>query len=240
MKSRVIVAVSGGFDPLHIGHIKLFQEAKRLGDELVVILNSDRFLKEKKGYVFMRYNERKKILESIKYIDKIVRCIDKDNGVLKTLKKIKPDIFANGGDRKGFTDDEISICKKNNIKIIKGVGGCKVQSSSDLTFYTNKKRVKKSWGYEDWIVNKNYCGKLLFIRKGFSIPIHFHKNKDETFYLIKGRAWIYKNRVKKLMRKYDVVHLSPRDTHKVVAIKNCKIIEFSTHHEDSDTYHLKL
>jgi len=98
-EKKTIVAVSGGFDPLHSGHIRYLREAKNLGDELVVILNTDEFLKKKKGYVFMPYKERKEILKSITYVDRVVRCIDKDQTVAKTLELVRPHVFAKGGDR---------------------------------------------------------------------------------------------------------------------------------------------
>ena len=139
MKKKLkIVAVSGGYDPIHIGHIREFKAAKKLGDKLYVILNSDGFLKRKKGFVFMPLKERKEVLESIKYIDKVIPCIDKDQSVCKTLAKLKPDIFAKGGDRTFGNIPEVSVCKKHNIKMIFGVGGGKVQSSSALT-----KKLKK-------------------------------------------------------------------------------------------------
>lgn len=131
-KKPVIVAVSGGFDPLHIGHIIMFNAAKKLGDKLVVILNSDRFLKKKKGYVFMNFRERKELIENIKSVDRVVPCIDKDQTVCRTLEKLKPDIFTNGGDRTKTNIPEVAICKKLGIKMVFNVGGGKIQSSSWL------------------------------------------------------------------------------------------------------------
>lgn len=131
-KKEIIVAVSGGFDPLHIGHIQYFKEAKKLGDKLVVILNSDRFLMNKKGYIFMPYKERKEIIKRIKYIDKVIDCIDKDQTVCKTLKMLKPDIFAKGGDRTLENIPERKICEELGIKMVFNVGKGKVQSSSWL------------------------------------------------------------------------------------------------------------
>lgn len=130
---RKKVVVSGGFDPLHIGHIRYFKAAKKLG-RLIVILNSDRFLKNKKGFVFMPFKERKEIIESIKYVDKVVLCIDRDQSVSKTLEKLKPDIFAKGGDRKitNIPESEIETCKRLKIKMIFLVGGKKIQSSTRL------------------------------------------------------------------------------------------------------------
>ena len=129
---KKLVIVSGGFDCVHIGHIRYFKEAKKLGDRLIVILNSDKFLKKKKGCAFMPYDERKEILLSIKYIDQVVKCIDTDQSVCKTLKSIKPDIFAKGGDRTLGNIPERAICEELGIEMVFGVGGGKVQSSSWL------------------------------------------------------------------------------------------------------------
>ena len=129
MIERRIVTVSGGFDPIHPGHIEYLKEASKLG-EVVVILNSDRFLKKKKGYVFMRYKDRQVILESIKYVSRVVKCIDKDQSVCKTLEWLKPDIFAKGGDRTLDNIPERDVCIKKGIRMIFNVGGGKTQSSS--------------------------------------------------------------------------------------------------------------
>jgi D-beta-D-heptose 7-phosphate kinase/D-beta-D-heptose 1-phosphate adenosyltransferase len=137
------VAVSGGFDPIHIGHIRMFRDAKKLGDRLLVILNSDKFLKEKKGFIFMPFKERKEIIESIRYVDKVVPCFDKDDTVCNTLSSLKPDVFANGGDRKEGNVPEKPICEKYGIEMVYNVGGNKIQSSSWLTrkLYVKKKRL---------------------------------------------------------------------------------------------------
>ena len=127
-----IVAVSGGFDPVHIGHIRMFRDAAKLG-KLAVILNTDDFLLRKKGYVFMPLDERKEIIESIRYVYSTVVSIDEDDSVCKTLEMLKPDVFANGGDRASRADiRETEICKKLGIEMVFGIGGNKVQSSSKL------------------------------------------------------------------------------------------------------------
>ncbi len=138
MKKLKVVAVSGGFDPIHIGHIRMFREAKKLGDKLVVILNNDHWLRNKKGFVFMSENERKEIIESIRGVDKVIITDHKpgdERSVCRMLRKLKPDIFANGGDRKPHGDPppEVSLCKELGIKMVYDVGkGGKVQSSSRL------------------------------------------------------------------------------------------------------------
>ncbi len=146
-----IVAISGGFDPVHIGHIKMMQEAKQLGDQVVVILNNDNWLMKKKGFVFMKEKERKAVLEAVRYIDKVIISSHPKNptdmSVSADLKKLKPNIFANGGDRdkKNAADPtsslykDIKTCEALGIKIIYSVGkGGKIQSSSELV-----KRVKE-------------------------------------------------------------------------------------------------
>ena len=104
MKRPKIVAISGGFDPLHIGHIRYIQESRKLGDELIIILNNDNWLINKKGFVFMPEKERKEILKAIEGVSKVIltkhKIDDPDRSVSTTLRKIKPHIFANGGDRK--------------------------------------------------------------------------------------------------------------------------------------------
>lgn len=134
---RRIVAVSGGFDPVHIGHVRMFEAAKKLGDKLVVILNNDNWLKKKKGYCFMHEKERQEIIEAFSVVDQVVISKhaknSQDMSVCAELKKIKPDIFANGGDRKLDNIPEVAVCKKINCQLVFNVGrGGKVQSSSWL------------------------------------------------------------------------------------------------------------
>ena len=133
--------VSGGFDPIHVGHIELFEKARELSDELWVILNSDKFLTNKKGKPFMPFDERKKILKSLRVVDLVIPCIDKDQTVCKTLKKLKKTLaitdtelfFCNGGDRtSGKNTPEHKLCEEIGIETVYGLGK-KIQSSSWLT-----------------------------------------------------------------------------------------------------------
>lgn len=130
--SKKIVAVSGYFDPIHIGHLEYLNEASQLGDELHVIVNNDYQASLKKGRSFMKENDRLEIVRSLKVVDKVTLSIDKDKSVKKTLIQIKPNIFANGGDRLNQEIPEARICEEYNISLIDGVGK-KIRSSSDLT-----------------------------------------------------------------------------------------------------------
>ena len=130
MKKTIVVA-SGYFDPIHVGHLEYLKLAKELGDELIVILNNDEQAKLKKTKPFMSEKERKIILESIRFVDKVFVSVDTDLTVCKSLEEISPDIFAKGGDRFSHEIPESKICKELNIKIIDGLGD-KIQSSSWL------------------------------------------------------------------------------------------------------------
>lgn len=147
---KITVVVSGGFDPVHVGHARLFREAKALGDELVVILNNDNWIKKKKGTVFMPQEERKELIEAIKGVDRVVLTGHKPNptdmSVCAELKKIRPDIFAQGGDRdlKNIPPCEIELQKTIGYKVVENVGhGGKVQSSSWLLGKYVQKAAKK-------------------------------------------------------------------------------------------------
>ena len=129
---------------MHIGHVRMFKEAKALGDKLVVILNNDNWLKKKKGYAFMPQKERKELLENIKWVDEVILTLHKPNpedmSVAKELAKLKPDIFANGGDRKKGNTPETAVCEEHGIKAVFNIGkGGKIQSSSWLLEKYNQK-----------------------------------------------------------------------------------------------------
>ena len=126
------IAISGYFDPIHVGHIEYINNAKKLGDWLVVIVNNNNQCALKKGKYFMDEKDRVLIVRNIKAVDEVFLSIDEDKTVCKSLKKVNPDVFANGGDRKNYEIPESKVCKENNIQIIDGLGD-KIRSSSDLT-----------------------------------------------------------------------------------------------------------
>jgi len=133
-----IVVLSGGFDPIHIGHTRMIIAASKLGAEVVVGVNSDQWLKRKKGYAFMPWSERAEMAESIKGVSKAVSFDDSDNSACDLLKKVRAlwttfkIAFANGGDRTSENIPEISVAEELDIDLIWGIGGGKVQSSSEL------------------------------------------------------------------------------------------------------------
>tara|TARA_A100001011_G_scaffold372546_1_gene431072 strand:- start:178 stop:657 length:480 start_codon:yes stop_codon:yes gene_type:complete len=155
MKSiKKLIAVSGGFDPIHVGHVRMILEAAHHGD-VIVFANSDEWLLRKKGYCFMPFDQRSEIIESIRGVIGVVKADDADDTVCETLKTIRPDIFANGGDRKGNNTPEVVLCEELGIELMWNVGGGKIQSSSTLVEKASKveleiaETVGYAIGYED-------------------------------------------------------------------------------------------
>ena len=135
-----LAIVSGGFDPVHVGHIELFEKAKSLADDLIVIVNTDEFLTNKKGEPFMPLKERMTIIQALKPVKLTIKSIDKDQTVCDSVKfvnemyKKKYDeiMFCNGGDRtSGENTPEHKICEEIGVKTVYGLGD-KIQSSSWL------------------------------------------------------------------------------------------------------------
>ena len=139
MAAKKIVITSGYFNPIHIGHINLFNEAKKFGDFLVVIVNNDRQVKIKGSVPFMPEKERLAIIHDLRPVDEVFLSIDKELSIAESLRCIAQKysgelLFAKGGDRNigNIPEEEKKVCEEFNIKIVSGVGGGKVQSSSWL------------------------------------------------------------------------------------------------------------
>jgi len=142
-----IIILSGGFDPVHIGHLRMFKAAKEQADIVIVGANSDLWLSRKKGQPFMPESERIEILNGFKYVDSVYTFNDTDDTACDLIRKVielyKDDnnaeiFFGNGGDRTLSTTPEMDYCASNGIEMIWGLGGGKIQSSSDLIKNSNK------------------------------------------------------------------------------------------------------
>jgi D-beta-D-heptose 7-phosphate kinase/D-beta-D-heptose 1-phosphate adenosyltransferase len=149
-RKKIVVAVSGGFDPVHVGHVRMFNEAKKLGDELVVILNNDNWLRDKKGAEFMPEAERREVIEGFRAVDRVIVTghapgeYFTDKSVVRELRTLQPDIFANGGDRIAGNIPEYAACEELGIRMVFNVGkGGKVQSSSSLIGNALERILKK-------------------------------------------------------------------------------------------------
>lgn len=191
------VAVSGGFDPLHIGHIRMMRDAKKLGDRLVVIINNDQWLYAKKGYAFMPQKERAEIIKELPFVDRVY--ITKhprnpsDMSVREALRILRPAIFANGGDRKKKSDiPEADVCAKLGIRMVFNVGtGGKVQSSSWMVRGASRPvaRTVRPWGeYYGWDDGKEWKLKTLYIKPRKRLSLQYHRHRAECWLLVSGDA----------------------------------------------------
>jgi len=128
----VVVVVSGYFNPLHVGHLEMIERAKKLGDKLIAIVNNDQQVKLKGSFPFMSQTDRLKIIKALRAVDDVFLSIDYDKTVCKSLAKIKPNIFANGGDRKSIGDvPEYGVCQRLKIIMVDGLGK-KIRASSEM------------------------------------------------------------------------------------------------------------
>jgi cytidyltransferase-like protein len=189
-----IVIVTGGFDPLHSGHIAYIEEASKLG-RVVVGLNSDDWLKRKKGQEFMSYNERYSVVSNLKRVMVTLSFDDSDNtacDVIAQVKKLFPNnkiVFANGGDRTSFNIPEMERFKNDTqVEFVFGVGGeDKKNSSSWILNEWKHPSVSRSWGkfltYYDSNITKV---KRLIIEPGKSISMQYHENRSELWFVENG------------------------------------------------------
>ena len=192
-----IVLVTGGFDPLHSGHIEYFKAAKQLGDELHVGLNSDEWLTRKKGRPFMSFEDRASIINELSVVDKVISFDDKDNSacgaIYKTLathSNVKL-VFANGGDRTNTTTPEYETYgETSHVDFVFGVGGeNKMNSSSWILDEWKTQKTVRDWGYWRDLDDKTTVKvKELVINAGKSLSNQRHKKRSEFWYVIDGQC----------------------------------------------------
>ena len=193
---KTIVVVSGGFDPVHSGHIKLIKAARLLGDMLIVGINSDEWLARKKGRAFMPWQERLCILNNLTSVDEVY-TFDDDNGtachLLQQVRAHYPEdriIFANGGDR---TKDNIPEMTVPGVEFVFGVGGAdKANSSSWILQEWKAPRTERDWGY--YRVLHEVPGikvKELTVNPGQSISMQYHYHRNEFWMVSEGRGQVY-------------------------------------------------
>jgi len=195
-----IVLVTGGFDPLHSGHIAYFVAAKKLGDQLWVGINSDEWLIRKKGRAFMPMKERSEIIKNLKMVDYVIDVVndnkvDDSGGAIFKAFAIGADkiIFANGGDRTKENIPEMKQWGNNpNVKFVFGVGGDTKQNSSSwiLDEWKSPKTIR-NWGWYRVLDDKpGYKVKELVIEPGKSLSMQRHTHRAEHWYVLKGKCLI--------------------------------------------------
>lgn len=191
-----IVIVTGGFDPLHSGHIAYFKAAKRLGDKLIVGVNTDAWLTRKKGRAFMPISERINIIQNLKMVDHCILFSDDDGSSIEAIKNVKmiyPNddiIFANGGDR---TKENIPEMIFDDVEFVFGVGGeDKKNSSSWILEEWKAPKTIRSWGYYRVIheYDKETKVKELAVPPGGMLSMQRHKERSEHWFVAEGTATV--------------------------------------------------
>ncbi|MBI5456395.1 adenylyltransferase/cytidyltransferase family protein [Candidatus Kaiserbacteria bacterium] len=233
------VAVSGGFDPIHIGHVRMMQAAKKLGDKLVVILNNDNWLRAKKGFVFMPQKERKELIEALAPVDRVVYTKHsknpKDMSVARELAELRPTVFANGGDRKpgNLRPIEAVVCERIGCKEVLNVGrGGKVQSSSWMIGAARRpaSRSVRPWGeYYGWDSGKGWNLKTIYLQPKKRVSLQYHRNREEWWLLVSGDAYAVihdkKGEHTISLRKGEVLRVEKRQVHRLGSKRGGIVVE---------------
>ena len=192
-----VIVVSGGFDPIHSGHIAIFKEARELGDKLVVALNSDEWLINKKGAYFMPFNERRIVIENLSSVDMVIDFMDDDKGsasnAIIKLQEMYPDdeiVFANGGDRDKTNIPEMAV---NGVDFAFGIGGDYKKNSSSKKIkkwkYYHEERV---WGsFSNLFQEKQVKVKELVIQPGMGTSFQKHFKRNEIWLISKGATLVF-------------------------------------------------
>ena len=239
---KTIVLATGGYDPLHSGHIAYFEDAKKLGDILIVGVNSDEWLSRKKGQPFMNQKERVSIVSALKSVDSVITFDDSDGSAINAIKKcleLYPDyniIFANGGDRTNSNIPEMYAFLNNKRVIFKfGVGGEYKQNSSSqiLNDWTNIKTYKQ-WGYYKVLYKYENSLKVkeLVVEPGKSLSYQRHFKRSEYWMVAQGTATLnleneFNGKYTEILEENDDVYIPVNTWHQLVNNTNdqIKIIE---------------
>lgn len=182
-KQAKTIVISGGFDPIHPGHIAMIEGAAKYG-EVHIIVNSDDWLVRKKGFFFQPWTDRKKILEA--YTPHVHAVDDGDGTVCEALRRIKPDYFGNGGDRTNKNTPELEVCLELGIEPVFELGGGKYSSSSAIN---GRQRVKTRWGFYDVLLDMPKLKvKVLNIEAGKKLSLQKHQKRSEFFFMPNGEV----------------------------------------------------
>jgi len=213
-KLKEIVVVSGGFDPLHSGHIQMFNSAKTYAHYLIVGINSDDWLSRKKGRAFMPWEERAAIINNLKAVDEVMSFNDSDGTAKQLLEKVKlryPEssiIFANGGDRTEKNTLEQTV---SGIEFLFGIGGDKSNSSSWILEEWKSPKTDRHWGYYRVLHEVSGCKvKELTVDPGKSLSMQRHKNRSEFWMVSEGVATLKTKDSDYARRYYRHEHLIVR------------------------------
>ena len=227
-----IIVVSGGFDPIHSGHIKLIKEARLLGDMLIVGINSDEWLARKKGRAFMPWQERLCVLNNLSSVDEVYTFDDDDGTACHLLEQVRahyPDsqiVFANGGDR---TQENIPEMSVPGVEFVFGIGGKnKANSSSWILQEWKSPKTERQWGY--YRVLHEVPGmkvKELTVNPGCSLSMQRHSKRSEHWQVSEGIAQVDTELEVRRLNLHDTIEIPVGTWHRLynVTDKPCRIVE---------------
>lgn len=238
---KTIVLVTGGFDPIHSGHIAYFEAAKKLGDMLVVGVNSDSWLTRKKGLPFMPSSERISIVSNLSMVNHCILFDDSDGSAKEAIKNVRmmyPDakiIFANGGDRTAKNIPEMDLVD-DNLEFVFGVGGeDKKNSSSWILQEWKAPKTSRQWGYYRVLHENGNEVKLkeLIVEPGKTLSMQRHQQRAEHWFVSEGTATVYTLNRKTdaelwgVFTKHQHIHINKEEWHQLAneTDKQLKIIE---------------
>ena len=223
-----VILVTGGFDPIHSGHIAYFNEAKKLGNLLVVGVNSDEWLTRKKGQSFMNVTERVEIIRNLSMVDSVIEFDDSDGGASQAIYKCLNDypnadiVFANGGDRNDSNIPEMKISDPR-LTFVFGVGGThKMNSSSRILTEWKNPRTDRVWGYYRVLHNDGPSTKVkeLVVSPGKSLSLQRHELRSEYWIVSYGIATVnhgdsLDNIQTSILEKHDEIDIPARTWHQL-------------------------
>jgi D-beta-D-heptose 7-phosphate kinase/D-beta-D-heptose 1-phosphate adenosyltransferase len=247
MKNEDIVLITGGFDPIHSGHIEYIKAASEIG-RVIIGLNSDEWLTRKKGIPFQSFEERFAILSNLKNVLCVIDFDDSDGSAIDAIKKTQKlfpksqIVFANGGDRTTENLPELSYCTQNNIQMIFGVGGETKKNSSSwiLSNWVNQNKENRFWGSFKtlYTAGHNIKVKELILDSGKSISLQKHQHRNEFWVIISGTAKVQKGDTESILQQQDYVHIKQNTLHKLTNIGSdvLKVLEvqYGTVCDESD------
>jgi len=253
--SKPVVIVSGGFDPVHAGHIEMFDAAAQIGS-VVVLLNSDAWLTRKKSRPFMNFEQRSTVLSAIDSVTSVQAVDDSDGTVCEGIRSIYSitrfnDVklyFANGGDRNASNTPEQDLCRELGVELLWGIGGQKISSSSNLLKNYNTLKHdhdERPWGHFDVLYKDEayQVKKLCLIPNTPGISLQYHNHRTEVWTIADGTADVKVGDKHLTMHKGETIEVPVGEHHKIknIGSRNLVVIEtqFGDYLDESDIVRLE-